>query len=111
MEMVTDELRKQNGICFSPDYKKVYIADTGATHYPDAPRVVRVYDVADAKSVQNGKQYVSMDIPGKGAGLADGIRADTDGNIWIGAGWVGPGYDGVHIVSPEGERIGETLLP
>src|SRR5438067_1919509 len=31
--MVTDELYKPNGICFSPDYKKLYICDTGATHY------------------------------------------------------------------------------
>ena len=36
MEMMTDELHKPNGICFSPDYKKVYICDTGATHEPDA---------------------------------------------------------------------------
>ena len=46
-----------------------------------------------------------------GAGLADGIRCDTDGNVWIGAGWVGAGYDGVHIVSPDGTLIGQILLP
>ena len=43
--------------------------------------------------------------------MADGIRADTDGNMWVGGGWVGKGYDGVHIFSPEGERIGLILLP
>ena len=52
-----------------------------------------------------------MDLPGNGAGLADGIRADKDGNIWVGAGWVGPGYDGVHVFAPGGERIGMILLP
>lgn len=111
MTMVTDELFKPNGICFSPDYKKVYICDTGATHYPEAPRNIKMWDVADSKSLRNGRQYVSMDMPGKGAGLADGIRADTDGNIWAGAGWVGAGYDGVHVFSPEGDRIGMILLP
>src|SRR2546428_10008270 len=45
------------------------------------------------------------------AGMADGIRCDMDGNVWVGAGWVGPGYDGVHIFSSEGERIGLILLP
>ncbi len=69
-----------------------------------------VNDIADNKQ-RNGKQYVSMDLPGKGAGMADGIRCDTDGNIWVGAGWVGDGYDGVHIFSPEGQRIGQILLP
>jgi gluconolactonase len=110
MSMVTDELYKPNGLCFSPDYKKLYICDTGATHYPDAPRNVRVYDVADAKALRGGREFVSMKTQ-QGAGLADGIRADTDGNIWIGAGWVGDGYDGVHVVSPEGQRIGLIKLP
>jgi gluconolactonase len=111
MNMVDDQLKKPNGLCFSPDYKKLYICDTGATHYPDTPRIINVYDVADEKSLKNGKQFINMDIPGKGAGLADGIRADKDGNIWIGAGWVGEGYDGVHIAAPNGDRIGMILLP
>ncbi len=67
--------------------------------------------MVDNKSLKNGKQYISMEMPGKGAGQADGIRADKDGNIWVGAGWVGAGYDGVHIFEPGGERIGMILLP
>ena len=39
------------------------------------------------------------------------IRADRDGNIWVGAGWVGAGYDGVHVFAPNGDRIGQILLP
>jgi gluconolactonase len=111
MEMVTDQEYKANGLCFSPDYKKLYIADTGATHYPEAPKIIKVWEVVDGKSLRNGRQYISMELAGKGAGLADGIRADTEGNIWVGAGWVGAGYDGVHVFSPQGERIGMILLP
>ena len=111
MDIVTDDLFKPNGLCFSPDYKKLYICDTGATHYPNAPKNIRVYDVIDSKSLKNGKQFISMDLPGKGAGLADGLRADKDGNIWVGAGWVGAGYDGVHIFAQDGKRIGMILLP
>ena len=109
--MVTDELYKPNGVCFSPDYKKLYVCDTGATHYPDAPKNIKVYDVAGGKALRDGRQYISMEMSGKGAGMADGIRADTDGNIWVGAGWVGAGYDGVHIFTPAGERIGIIQLP
>ncbi len=29
---VTDEINKPNGLCFSPDYSKLYVADTGASH-------------------------------------------------------------------------------
>ena len=112
LDKVMDELYKPNGLCFSPDYKKLYIADTGATHYEQAPRNIRVYDVVNGTSLKNGKEFVNMKLPNfNDAGLADGIRCDTDGNVWIGAGWVGAGYDGVHIVSPEGTRIGQILLP
>ncbi len=111
IEKVTDEIFKPNGLCFSPDYKKLYICDTGATHNPAAPKIIKVWDVADNKTLRNGKQFISMELPGKGAGLADGIRADKDGNIWVGAGWVGAGYDGVHIFHPDGTRIGMILLP
>jgi gluconolactonase len=111
MEKVTDDLFKPNGLCFSPDYKKLYICDTGASHYEKAPKNIRVYDVIDdAKKLGKGREYVSMEYKGK-AGMADGIRADVDGNIWVGAGWVGDGYDGVHVFSPDGTRIGMILLP
>ena len=111
LDLVTDALYKPNGLCFSPDYKKLYIADTGSTHYPAAPKNIQVFDVVDGKSLRNGRQFASMELKGKGAGLADGIRADVDGNIWAGAGWVGEGYDGVHIFAPSGDRIGMILLP
>jgi gluconolactonase len=104
MQMVADSFGQPNGLCFSPDYKKLYICDTG-----DA-KDIHIFDVADEKTLRNGKLFTNM-TTSKGTGLPDGIRADVDGNIWIGAGWVGPGYDGVHIVSPEGQRIGMILLP
>ena len=40
-------------------------------------------------------------------GAADGLRCDIDGNLWAGAGWVGEGYDGVHIFAPDGTLIGK----
>jgi gluconolactonase len=105
MEMVTDEGYKPNGLCFSPDYKKLYVADTGGP----APRGIDVYDVDGAK-LKNRRRFCSMELNGK-LGSSDGIRADTDGNIWSAAGWVGDGYDGVHVFAPDGQRIGMILLP
>ncbi len=110
LQKVTDEIFKPNGLCFSPDYKKLYVADTGATHYAEAPRNIRVWDVIDGVKLANGREFASMEMDGR-AGLADGIRADRDGNVWASAGWVGEGYDGVHIFSPNGDRIGLILLP
>ncbi len=113
---VTDEIFKPNGICFSPDYKKLYAADTGSSHYKDAPKNIKVWDVVDGKTLANGREFASMtlELPDGTvkSGLADGIRCDIQGNIWASAGWVGKGYDGVHIFAGEdGTRIGQILLP
>ncbi len=112
--MVTDEIFKPNGLCFSPDYKKLYIADTGSSHYKEAPKNIKVWDVLDGTRLAQGREFTSMKLTVRGEekeGLADGIRADRDGNIWSSAGWVGEGYDGVHIFAPDGQRIGIILLP
>ena len=111
IEKATDEISKPNGLCFSPDYGKLYVADTGATHYPEAERIIKVWDV-NGTTLTNGRTFTSMELDGfDQAGLADGIRCDTDGNIWSSAGWVGGGYDGVHIFAPDGDRIGQIRLP
>lgn len=109
VEKVTDEIYKPNGICFSPDYKKLYVADTGSTHYENAPKVIKVWDVNGAK-LANGKNFCSMKLNGK-EGIADGIRCDVDGNIWSSSGWAGENYDGVIVFAPNGEPIGHIRLP
>ena len=77
--MITDEMDGPNGICFSPDYKKVYIADTGTG------RDIRGVRHWTARRSRNGKRFVQLDIPGERApAAADGIRCDVDGNIWCG---------------------------
>src|SRR5271163_5015189 len=93
MDKVTDELNEPNGICFSPDYKKVYICDTGTG------REVRVYDI-DNNKLRNGKRFVQL-----ATGAADGIRCDIDGNVWAGA------PPGVQVIAPSGEPIGMIRLP
>jgi gluconolactonase len=101
-------------MCFSPDYKKLYVADTGASHYPDAPKNIKVYDIIDGRRVGKGREFASMKMQLNGkevAGFADGIRCDADGNVWAAMGWVGDGYDGVHTFAPDGTRIGQILLP
>ena len=99
IDKVSDEVGQPNGICFSPDYKKLYVADTGM------PREIKVWDV-DGKTLRNGKRLAQLDIPGAGTpSAADGIRCDVDGNIWAGA------RPGVQVLAPSGERIGMIRLP
>ncbi len=105
LDLVTDDMYKPNGLCFSPDYRKLYLADTGGP----TPKGIRVYDV-DGIRLRNGRRFTSMEMDGKQGG-SDGIRADVDGNIWSAAGWAGEGYDGVHVFAPDGQRIGLIRLP
>lgn len=106
---VADEPFKPNGLCFSNDYRKLYIADTGISHYPEAKNVIWVYDL-DGDKLKNPRVFTNMELNGK-SGFSDGIRCDEDGNVWSSAGWVGDGYDGVHIFAPDGVRIGQIRLP
>lgn len=105
---VTDALTKPNGLCFSPDYRKLYVVDTGA------PKTTLVFEVRDGTQLDAGRVFAThkgllADKDGKGG--SDGVRCDIDGNVWASAGWVGDGFDGVHVFSPEGQLIGFIKLP
>jgi gluconolactonase len=98
IEKVTDEVSQPNGLCFSADYRKLYVADTGMGH-------VKVWDV-DGRSLRAGRVFATLTVPGtKTPTAADGMRCDADGNLWCGA------RPGVQIVSPGGVPIGMIRLP
>jgi len=101
ISIVQDSFACPNGLCFSPDERRLYVSDTGQMFDPDAAQHIRVFDV-----VGNGDRLAGGDIFYKpDIGVADGFRADTDGNVWTSAG------DGVHCVSPSGELLGKILVP
>ena len=107
---LTDEIFKPNGLCFSPDYKTLYVADTAPSHHPE-PAQIMAWDVEEnGRKLTNRRVFASAELDGK-MGFHDGVRADVDGNIWASAGWAGEGYDGVHVYAPDGTRIGQILLP
>jgi gluconolactonase len=100
LTVVAEDFDKPNGIAFSPDEKKLYIADTGGSHDPDGAHHIRVFDVIDGRKLARGRVFAEVS-----PGLADGFRLDTDGNVWTSAG------DGVHCFSPRGELLGKVLVP
>jgi gluconolactonase len=106
IELVTDEPVKPNGLCFSPDYKLLYVADTGGP----PPRGIIVFDVVDGRRVRTLRRFTTMEFDGKSGG-SDGVRCDVDGNLWSSAAWGGDGFDGVHVFAPDGQRIGYIALP
>ncbi|HVR36149.1 MAG TPA: SMP-30/gluconolactonase/LRE family protein, partial [Methylomirabilota bacterium] len=85
---------KPNGLCFSPDEKILYVADSGR------PRHIRAFDIQHDATLANGRVFCEIN-----AGVPDGIRCDSDGRVWSSAG------DGVHIFAPDGSLIGKILVP
>lgn len=98
IEAVITDMACPNGLAFSPDESRLYVADTGRMFSSD-PQHIRVYDMMDGKP-RNGRIFHKVS-----AGCADGIRVDSDGNLWSSAG------DGVHCIAPDGHLMGRILVP
>jgi gluconolactonase len=69
------------------------------------PRRIWAYDLTGQRISGTGWAFSETEPWGY-----DGIRCDIEGNIWAGASG-GAGSDGVHVLSPDGDRIGQILLP
>lgn len=91
---VVKNFDKPNGLCFSPDESKLYIADSGKPHH------IRVFDVQPNGTLTNGRIFVVIDKGGP-----DGIRADEAGRIWSSSG------DGAQVFSADGRLLARILLP
>lgn len=100
LEAVITDFGQPNGLAFSPDETRLYVADSASSHDVTAPRHIRVFNVVGEKTVANGRVFCSLDN-----GLPDGFRIDVQGNLWTSAG------DGVHCFSPEGTLLGKILVP
>jgi gluconolactonase len=101
MTIAIGDMARPNGLCFSPDETKLYVVDTPG----DRPKSTWVYDIVD-----RGTRAVEGRVFFDGKGYADGIRCDTEGNVWCGFSG-GPGEDGVAVFAPDGVLIGRILLP
>ncbi len=103
LSVVIGDISRPNGLAFSPDESKLYVVEAGV-----APRVIRVYDVADnGTQLTNGRTLITAEE----GGTPDGLRVDVDGNLWVGWGMGEHGLDGVSIFNPDGRLIGRIDLP
>src|SRR5690606_17514723 len=79
LDPVVDDFVQPNGLCFSPDETRLYIAESGSSHDAAVPSVIRVFDI-DGGRLSGGSVFCTID-----AGLPDGIRCDVNGNLWSSA--------------------------
>ncbi len=97
---VADDFSCPNGIAFSPDESVLYVTDSDRSDDPAGPPHIRAFDVIDGKLLANGRVFAKVN-----PGLADGLRLDTDGNVWTSAG------DGIQCFDPRGNLLGKIHLP
>ena len=102
IEMVSEDFDKPNGIAFSPDESVLYVSDTGRTHGEFRPHRLMAFDVAGEQHdrLENPRVFVEIEPY-----IADGFRADVDGNMWLACG------DGVQVFSSGGDLLGKIHTP
>lgn len=99
--IVADDFDGPNGLAFSPDERRLYIAETGDQNQQSPRQYIRAFDMkADGRTLSGGDIFHKIE-----PGYCDGMRVDEDGNIWSSA------ADGVHCISPSGELLGRIFVP
>jgi gluconolactonase len=101
IRIVADDFDGPNGVAFSPDESRLYVAETGDQTADHPRQYIRAFDIrADRLTLSGGDIFHKVE-----PGYCDGMRVDEDGNIWSSA------ADGVHCLSPDGELLGKLLVP
>ena len=100
LEAVSEDFDGPNGLAFSPDESRLYVAETGDQSGPNPKQFIRVFDVSAGKRLSGGDIFHKVE-----PGYADGFRVDEDGNLWSSA------ADGVHCIDPGGRLLGKVLIP
>jgi gluconolactonase len=96
---------KPNGIALSPDGTTLYVTDSGANQaagsfHPDRPHQVVAFDVLGGRRLSD-RRVVAITAPG----IPDGLKVDDDGRIYVSS------DDRVLVLAPEGDLLGEILVP
>lgn len=99
--VVADDFEGPNGLCFSPDERLLYVAESGLPFATNPVQHLRVFDVVDdGRRLANARVFHKVK-----PGYTDGFRCDEQGNLWSSAG------DGVHCISPAAELLGKIAVP
>ncbi len=94
--LMTDELSRPNGIAFSPDFSRCYVANSD----PERP-IWMVYEVDENKNFSNGRVFFdATELAKNKPGMPDGLKVNKEGILFA----TGPG--GVLVISAEGEHLG-----
>jgi len=101
IRIVASDFDGPNGLAFSPDETRLYIAETGNQTEQSPRQYIRTFNVEpDGATLSGGDIFYKIE-----PGYCDGMRVDEYGNIWSSA------ADGVHCISADGELLGRIFVP
>ena len=98
LELLTKDMPYPNGLAFSPDEKKLYIANSRLDKF------WMVYNVKTDGTLAGGKKLLDLSQD-TGDAVPDGMKVDSAGNVYA----TGPG--GVLVISPRGKHLGTIEVP
>jgi gluconolactonase len=102
-----DRVPNPNGLCFSHDYKRLYVASTGPAGKGD----IHILDVGSDNRLSNQRVFTDCMVDGVKCG-PDGVRCDVFGNLWASSNaGRAVGYSGVTVWNPDGKLIGRIRIP
>jgi gluconolactonase len=96
LQLLSDDFSKPNGLCFNADQSLLFVNDSDRQH-------IRVFDVHEDGAVSGGRLFA--DLVQDGPGVADGMKIDTEGNLFCSA----PG--GLQIFDFEGNLTARIFMP
>lgn len=91
---------KPNGLAFSPDGGRLYVADSSASHDDDGHRHVMAFEIGPEGTVSGGEVLLQVS-----EGVPDGLKVDEFGNLWVSS------ARGVEVFAPDGTALGILNLP
>lgn len=99
LTLVSTQLDRPNGIGFSPDQTKLYVAQSD----PSNP-IWMSFPVLEDKTLGSGSVlYDAKRFMGEYPGLPDGLAVHSSGLIF------GSGPGGIYIITPEGQLLGRII--
>jgi gluconolactonase len=96
MSLIVPDMVRPNGLAFSPDENILYVADSRRRH-------IRAYDMLPNGTTALETSRVFVDLNGSEPGVPDGIKVDTQGNVYSG------GAGGLFIIDKSGKKLGRIV--
>lgn len=98
---VATDVQRPNGLAFSPDESRLYVADMSIVDFPtQGRRHLAVYEVADGQRLVNPRVLASIT-----PGIPDGFRVDRAGHLFCSC------EDGILVLDSDGKRLGKIIVP